>query len=114
MLFKAVAHIEAVAGNLLHLLLHTVEVAAGLQAQLQRREHALLLEQAAGKAYGCDNVVLVVLRLSHVENHSGRIQLVGHETVGGVCHVELTFAPRGIDLQRPVEACPRSQLVGKA
>ena len=97
LLLEAVADIEAVAGYLLYLGLHAVEVAAWLQAQLERRDAVFLLEEIAGKLEAGDDVVLVVLGLTDAEQDTRRVELVLTESGSGVGHVELSLTLRSID-----------------
>ena len=111
LLLKAVLHTETVSGNALHLGLHLVKVASGLQPQLQRRHHVLLLKETSGKAQGGNDVVLVVFRLLHVEQYPWREQLVGHKAIGGIGHVQLAFTPWRIDAEWRVKPVTCSQLL---
>ena len=100
LLFVAVAHDKLRSTKTLDLGLDSIEIAAGLEAQLQRGEHALLTEDTTGKGNAGDDIVLVVLSLFDVEKHSWRIKLVFLEGLFGICDIKLTFSARRIDLQR--------------
>ena len=98
LLLIAVANVVFGSAYLAYAALHGLEVAARLQPQLQAREHALLVEDAAGEANAGEDVAAVVLGLQHAEHHAGRIERVDDEALLGGAHVELTFAAGGIDM----------------
>ena len=102
LLFEAVFDDKTVATERLDLELGALEIAAGLQTELERGEHALLVEEPTGKGDAGDDVVLVVLGLFDVEEDTRGIEFVFLEGLGGVGHVELSLTAGGIDLQRRV------------
>ena len=71
LLLIAVEHGVAAVADAAHLGLHLLEVAARLEAEFERGDHALLVEDAAYKAYGGEEVALVVLPLLYLEDDSG-------------------------------------------
>ena len=114
LLLVAVEHAEAVASDASHLPLHAGEVGAVLQAQFERREHALLVEDAAREADGSHDVVTVVLALSRCEDHAWHDERVDLEALLRVGEVELTVASGCIDVDVLSEAHARAQLLCQA
>ena len=88
MLLEAIEHAEAVACYFLHLRLHVSDVAAGLQSELQRGEHALLVEEVAGEVDGGDYDGGVILHLVDGEDHTRRHQRVSHEAFRRVVQID--------------------------
>ena len=109
LLLEPIKHLVFVACYLLHLSLHRLQVAALLQSDFQVGEHALLVKEVAGKRDGGDDVILVVFRLLHGEEHTRRYQRIGHEAVAWTHHVELSLLLRRINLQEAIPSCPDAQ-----
>ena len=59
-----------------------------------------MVEDATGKADAGDDVVLVVLGLFYVEEHTRRIELILLKGILWVCHVELAFPSWRVDFHR--------------
>ena len=114
LLLVAVVDVEAAVGQADHAGFDGLEIAAGLEAQLQRGKTAGLVEETAREVEGGEYVLLVVLGLLDAEDDAGRVELVLDEAVGGVGHVELALAPWGVDLQRLLVGVAQGQLVGDA
>ena len=114
LLLIAVEHTVAVADDLLHLLLHGIEVAAVLQANLQRRQHSLLFKQCARHGDWHYHVVAVVFSLFHHEDHSWRNQRVNYESVGWIGEVELSCLPRSVYHQVAVPVGIHAESLGEA
>ena len=100
LLFKTVLHGKTITTEIGNLRLGTIEIAARLEPQLQRREHALLVEDATGKGDTRQDIVLIVSSLLHIEKHTGRVELVFLESLFGSRHIKLSLTAGGIDLQR--------------
>ena len=67
-----------------------------------------------GELYSSDDIPLVVLALLDAEEYARRIQLVFDESVLQISHVDLTFAPWRIDLQRFAVGITDAELIGYA
>ena len=91
--------------------LGALEIAARLQTELKRGEHALLVEEPTGEGNAGDDIVLIVLGLPDIEKHTGGIQVVFLEGFGGVGEVELSFAAGCIDVQRLIVGIASGKLL---
>ena len=115
MLLEAVEHAEAVAGYFLHLRLHVSDVASRLQSELQRSEHALLVEEGAGKVDGGDYDGGVILHLVDGEDHTRRHQRVSHEAFRRVVQIDkLSLAYRCVNLEESLPACTQTHVLSYA
>ena len=84
---------------MLHPSLHTFEIRARFQSQLQGRQHALLVEQVLSKAQTGDNIALVVLTLIDREDYTRGDERVDDKARLRIGHVELALTLRCIDLE---------------
>ena len=115
MLFEAVEHAEAVAGYFLHLRLHVSDVASRLQSELQRSEHALLVEEGAGEVDGGDYYGGVILHLVDGEDHTRRHQRVGHEAFRRVVQIDkLSLTDRCVNLEESLPTRTQTHVLSNA
>ena len=81
LLLVAVLYYILIGCHVLYLTLYGIEVTAGLQAKLQRREAPFEVKEPARKVYAGNDVLTVVLGLPHTEQGTWRIKLINGEAL---------------------------------
>lgn len=113
LLFVSVLHLEAFAEQCLQLLFCLVCLEAFFDFDFHARHSALSLEEALGEAETGEDVVCIVLCLSHDEDDAGALQLLVIEGGERVAHVDALAGFGGIDLEGVLEVGRESELLGK-
>ena len=69
------------------------------------------VKQVTGKSQRGQDIVLVVLTLFHAKDDSWRVQLIHHEALGRVRHVQLALSTGSKNFQWVVIGITQAQLV---